>query len=192
MGLVVGGNLSAAQQVLAAFDEAFGTLEGRMSAVSDAIEAGNADLLTASEAISDMADVALWFGVAVIVVVAAATLWLSGLIFLKPMANLTGGFQKLSDGDVDVQLGTRPYMVREMEQLRQVLSAFREVVIARTAMTQQTETMAQQSTERVRAAEALNSEIAGAVGAALEGNFSRRIEGAFSDRDLATVADNSN
>jgi methyl-accepting chemotaxis protein len=192
VGQVLAGNMSAAQQSLGAFDEAFGALEGRMSTVSDAIEAGNVELLEASNATASMADMAMWGGVGVIVIVAAVTLWLSGLIFLKPMANLTSGFQKLSAGDVEIELGTRPYLIGEMEQLRGVLSAFREVVIARVAMTQQTQSMAQQSAERVQAAEALNTEIASAVGAALEGDFSQRIGGTFSDRDLATVADNIN
>ncbi len=190
--LVKAGNLAGAQAALPEFDAAFEQLEGAMSSVSDAIESANSDLLHSTDDLALFSDIAMWAGVAVIVVVAAATLWLSGLIFLKPMANLTSGFQRLSNGDVDIPLGSKPYLIREMEQLRGVLSAFREVVIARTTMTQQTQTMAQQSAERVQAAEMLNGEIASAVGAALEGNFGQRIEGSYTDRDLATVAENIN
>jgi methyl-accepting chemotaxis protein len=190
--LIKAGNLAGAQAALPAFDAAFGQLEGAMSSVSDAIESANSELLHSTDDLALFSDIAMWVGVGVIVMVAVATLWLSGLIFLRPMANLTSGFEKLSAGDVDIELGSKAYLVREMEQLRGVLSVFREAVIERAAMTQQTQTMAQQSAERVRAAETLNSEIAGAVGAALEGNFSRRIEGTFTDRDLATVADNIN
>jgi methyl-accepting chemotaxis protein len=190
--LVGAGNLVGAQAALPAFDAAFDVLEGAMSEVSDAIEAANSGVLGSTKATSETSEIAVWVGVVVIVMIAAVTLWLSGLIFLKPMANLTSGFQKLSAGDVDIPLGSKPYLIREMEQLREVLSAFREVVIARATMTQQTQSMAQQSAERVQAAEALNAEIASAVGAALDGNFGQRIQGNFSDRDLATVADNIN
>ena len=78
------------------FESTFQALEGKMSDVSDAIEAANHDVLANSAAAAQLAGLVVWGGFAFTVLMAIATLALSTILFLKPLAAMTDGFRRLS------------------------------------------------------------------------------------------------
>jgi methyl-accepting chemotaxis protein len=191
VGEVAAGQLAAAQGDIAAFDTAFKGLEGRMSDVSDAIEAANAVLVGKTAATAQFSDIAIFAGLGLIVLTAVVTMVMSGIIFLKPLGALTRDFGKLSAGDLDVETGT-VHVVREMNSLAAVLSEFRAALVSRGEMSQAAERSAQEVSTRADAAARLNGEIAEAVGKALSGDFSRRIGTSYAERDLAELAEHIN
>jgi methyl-accepting chemotaxis protein len=191
MGKVSAGDLSGARADIAGFDAAFKALEGRMSDVSDAIEAANGDLIGATDAVAQVSDIAIFAGLALILLTAIVTMVMSGIIFLKPLRVLTRDFGRLSNGELDVETDTH-YLVREMNALGRVLADFRAALVSKAELS----TAAAHSTEatqaRADAAAALNREIADAVGAALLGDFTRRITGTYVEKDLAALAEHIN
>ncbi|MBK8084330.1 MAG: hypothetical protein IPK28_11295 [Devosia sp.] len=184
---VANGNLGGAKASIGGFDQAFKALEDRMSAVSDAIEAANDRVIAGSQSTSDISDFASWGGFAMVVLVAIATLVLSNILFLRPLAGLTGGFSRLSSGDLDVELSGKP-LISEMASLAEVLSDFRAVLLERRQMTGAADVAAQQTADRVAAAAALNSEIEVVAEAATNGDFSQRVAGSYADADLTRLA----
>ncbi len=184
-------DLAGAQAELPSFDAAFSELEGKMSAVSDAIEAANHEVIRNSEGAANFSDMAIIGGLVLVVLLAVATLVLSGYLFLKPLGSMTKGFRELSDGNLDTTIEDR-HIISEMSALGQVLRAFRAALVSKAEMTGQTEAAAEQTLQRANAAAALNGEIGNAVGAALEGDFSRRVSGSFADPDLAKLAQSIN
>ncbi len=187
VGAVAGGKLGDAKSSIDDFDAAFKALEDRMSAVSDAIEAANGRVIAESHAVSSMSDLASWGGFVMVVLVAIATLVLSNILFLRPLAGLTGGFSRLSSGDLDVAFSGKP-LISEMANLAGVLSTFRDVLVERRQMSGAAEATARQTADRAEAAAALNEEIEAAAEAAANGDFSRRVEGSYADADLARLA----
>jgi methyl-accepting chemotaxis protein len=123
--------------------------------------------------------------------VAVITMVLSGYLFLKPLAAMTTGFQRLSDGELDVDINDK-HIIAEMGALGRVLTAFRAALLSRAKLTGEAEATAQQTLDRVNAAASLNGEIASAVGAAVQGDFSHRVNAAVTDPDLKTLADSVN
>ncbi|MDP1730757.1 MAG: hypothetical protein Q8L54_06165, partial [Devosia sp.] len=181
------GNVEGAKSELAAFDAAFSALEGRMAEVSDAIEAANHELLGASAATSQLSDIAIWAGLGAVVLLAVATLVLSNILFLKPLAEITSGFRRLSEGDLEVRLGTRN-LIEEMGDLASVLAVFREALRNRAELARDADATARQNLARVTEANALNAQLSAVVGAAVGGDFAKRMDADFADPALADLA----
>ena len=180
-----------AQKALPAFDEAFSTLEDDMSAVSDAIEAANAEQLSGTAADAQMAQIINWGGLGLIVILVVATVVLSRLTMIAPLSKMTGDFNRLADGDLAVEAQGN-HIVTEINALAKVLGVFREALRNRDMLAGEAEVSARQVAARANAAASLNEEISDTVGAALQGDFSRRIAGTYADEDLATLASSVN
>ena len=191
VGEVKVGRFASIGDQLAAFDAAFEALETQMSDVSDAIAAANSAGVAESAQTALLADIASWLGIGVMLVVAAATIVLSGIVFLKPMHALTTGFKRLSEGDLDVKLEGGRY-ITEMATLADVLVVFREALVNRASLASAADASAKDIARRAELADALNHEITTAVSAAIEGDFSHRVAGSYGERDLEALAHNVN
>ena len=185
------GMFSTATEDLVAFDEAFKVLEDRLSAVSDAIEAANGEIVQRADGVAALSAMVSWLGIGLMLIVAVATIVLSRIVFLKPMTSLTAGFKRLADGDLEVRHEGGRY-VSEMGTLADVLEVFREALANRASLSMAAETTARDTARRADAAAALNQEISTAVGSAIEGDFSHRVPVDFADQDLRTLAQNVN
>jgi len=176
---------------LAAFDESFETLEGEMAAVSDAIEAANAAQLHAADRNALFSDIATWGGLALILGLALGTMLLAQRFVAKPLANMTEGFRRLSEGDLEVSVEAN-HRVAEVNGLGKVLGVFREALRNRDVLAGEAAATAKVTVARADAAAALNREIGDVVGAALDGDFSRRVAADFADQDLKVLAQSVN
>jgi methyl-accepting chemotaxis protein len=185
------GELPKAKTLLPDFDAAFSDLEGKMSAVSDAIEAANAAELENAKTSSATADLAIWLGLGISVLVAVATVVLSRLLFLKPLNAMTDNFARLSRGEAGLALDDR-HIVKEMDALGDVLRAFQISLRERLALTAQADTAAGAALARAEAAADLNMEIAAVAEAAVHGDFSQRVTRSFDDPDMQRLADTIN
>jgi methyl-accepting chemotaxis protein len=180
-----------AQTALTEFDVAFTTLETDMAAVSDAIEAANAAQLASTSGDAQMAQIINWGGLALILLLVAATIVLSRMTMISPLARMTGDFNRLADGDLAVEAQGN-HVVTEINALAKVLGVFREALKNRDLLAGEAEVSARQVAERANLAASLNEEISDTVGAALQGDFSHRISGAYADEDLASLASSVN
>ena len=187
VGEVKIGRFASVGGELAAFDEAFKALEVQMSEVSDAIAAANTASVAESAQTAMFADIASWLGIGLMLVVAVATIVLSGIVFLKPMHGLTTGFKRLSEGDLDVRFEGGRY-ITEMATLADVLVVFREALANRATLANAAEVAARDTAHRADQSAALNQEISTAVAAAIEGDFSRRVSGSYAENDLDNLA----
>ncbi|RYE84063.1 MAG: hypothetical protein EOP19_12465, partial [Hyphomicrobiales bacterium] len=133
VGEVSRGRFSTVGEQLAAFDEAFKTIDAQLSEVSDAIAAANGAVVEEAARTAALADLVSWLGIGVMVVVATAMILLSGIVFLKPMQALTTGFKRLSEGDLEVRLEGGRY-ITEMATLADVLVVFREALANRATL----------------------------------------------------------
>jgi methyl-accepting chemotaxis protein len=188
---VTKGDVAGAQAGLAAFDDAFSVLEGQMSSVSDAIQAADIAQHGVAEQNAVLSDVVSWGGLALLLMLAGAMVVFGDKFATKPLAALTDGFRKLSEGDIEVQV-KRKQALSELGQLAEVLEVFREALRARANLTREAEAGAEHNLKRANAAAALNQEIAQAVDAAQAGDFSRRVPDAFQDPELARLAEGVN
>ncbi len=180
-----------AQKELPAFDEAFAALEDDMSAVSDAIEGANAAQLSGTAGDAQMAQIINWGGLGLILVLVVATVVLSRMTMIAPLSKMTGDFNRLADGDLEVEAQGN-HVVTEINALAKVLGLFREALRNRDMLAGEAEVSARQVAARANAAASLNEEISDTVGAALQGDFSRRVTGSYADEDLATLAGSVN
>jgi methyl-accepting chemotaxis protein len=180
-----------AQKALTEFDVAFETLETDMAAVSDAIEAANAEQLSSSAGDAQMAQIINWGGLGLILLLVVATVVLSRLTMIAPLSKMTGDFNRLADGDLEVDAQGH-HMVTEINALAKVLGVFREALKNRDLLAGEAEVSARQVAARANAAASLNEEISDTVGAAIQGDFSRRVSGEYADEDLATLASSVN
>jgi methyl-accepting chemotaxis protein len=180
-----------AQKELPAFDEAFAALEDDMSAVSDAIEGANAAQLSGTAGDAQMAQIINWGGLGLILVLVVATVVLSRMTMIAPLSRMTGDFNRLADGDLEVEAQGN-HVVTEINALAKVLGVFREALRNRDMLAGEAEVSARQVAARANAAASLNEEISDTVGAALQGDFSRRVTGSYADEDLATLAGSVN
>ncbi len=180
-----------AQKELPAFDEAFAALEDDMAAVSDAIEAANASQLSGTAGDAQMAQIINWGGLGLIFVLVVATVVLSRMTMIAPLSKMTGDFNRLADGDLEVEAQGN-HVVTEINALAKVLGVFREALRNRDMLAGEAEVSARQVAARANAAASLNEEISDTVGAALQGDFSRRVTGSYADEDLATLAGSVN
>jgi len=180
-----------AQKALPEFDAAFKVLESDMAAVSDAIEAANAQQLGSAAGDAQLAQIINWGGLALILVLVVATVVLSRLTMISPLSKMTGDFNRLADGDLSVEAQGN-HIVTEINALANVLGVFREALKNRDLLAGEAEVSARQVAERANAAASLNEEISDTVGAALQGDFSRRVNGKYGDEDLASLASSVN
>src|SRR5690606_12029802 len=97
---------------------------------------------------------------------------LSNILFLRPLAAMTEGFRRLSAGDLDVNTAIKNW-ISEMAELAGVLGAFREMIVARTALARDADAAAQQNAERLQEGNRLNEQLTEVVGAAVEGDFGK-------------------
>jgi methyl-accepting chemotaxis protein len=180
-----------AQKALPAFDEVFAALEDDMAAVSDAIEGANAEQLSGTAGDAQMAQIINWGGLGLILVLVVSTVVLSRITMIAPLSKMTGDFNRLADGDLDVDAQGN-HVVTEINALAKVLGVFREALRNRDMLAGEAEVSARQVAARANAAASLNEEISDTVGAALQGDFSRRVTGSYTDEDLATLAGSVN
>jgi methyl-accepting chemotaxis protein len=180
-----------AQKALPDFDKAHARLARDMEAVSDAIEAANAEQLSAAAGDAQLSDLVTWGGMALILVLAAVTIFLSQRFVVRPLGVMTDGFSRLSEGDLEVKVQGRQ-VVGEIKALGNVLEIFREALKNRALLAGEADISARKVAERANAAASLNEEISDAVGAALQGDFSRRVTGTYGDDDLASLANSVN
>ncbi len=180
-----------AQVALKDFDAAFTALEGDMAAVSDAIEAANAEQLNGTAGDAQMAQIINWGGLGLILILVVATVVLSRATMIAPLSKMTGDFNRLADGDLAVEAQGN-HVVTEINALAKVLGVFREALRNRDMLAGEAEVSARQVAARANAAASLNEEISDTVGAALQGDFSRRVSGSYADEDLATLASSVN
>ena len=172
---------------LGAFDVAFVDLEDRMSAVSDAIEAGNAAINGQAGQTALFADISIWVGIGLAVIVAGLTLVLSGYLFLRPLGNMTRDFARLSAGDLDIEMDRR-HWISEMNALSDVLRAFRSALLDQNRLTGEASRSAALNVSRVDAAAKLNRDIEAVAAAALAGDFAGRVPQDFDDADLVRLS----
>ncbi|HEV2518868.1 MAG TPA: methyl-accepting chemotaxis protein [Devosia sp.] len=180
-------DVAGATADLVAFDQSFEVLEGEMSAVSDAIEAANVAQLRAAEDNAHLSDIATWGGLALILGLAVATMLLAQRFVAKPLSDMTDGFRRLSEGDLEVTVDGKQ-KIAEVNGLGRVLGIFREALRSRDVLAGEAAATAKVTVARADAAAALNREIGDVVGAALEGDFSRRVDAEFADQELEVLA----
>jgi methyl-accepting chemotaxis protein len=180
-----------AQKALTEFDQEFEVLEGDMAKVSDAIEAANAEQLTAAASDGAVAQIINWSGLALILLLVIATVVLSRLTMIAPLSKMTADFNRLAEGDLDVEANENQ-MVKEIGALAKVLGIFRVALKNRDMLAGEAEVSAKQIADRANAAASLNEEISDTVGAALQGDFSRRVSGSYADEDLSSLASSVN
>jgi methyl-accepting chemotaxis protein len=180
-----------AQKALPDFDAAFETLEAEMARVTDVIEAANAEQLSSTAGDAQVAQIINWGGLTLILLLVVATVVLSRLTMISPLSKMTADFNKLAEGDLEVDANERQ-VVTEIGALARVLGIFREALKNRDLLAGEAAMSARQVAERASAAASLNEEISDTVGAALQGDFSRRVTGEYGDEDHATLASSVN
>ncbi len=183
---VEAGQTDGALAQLDTFDAAFTALEGRMSAVSDAIEAANLEVNAGAGSTAFFADISIWVGIGLAILIAIATLVASGYLFLRPLGAMTRDFGRLSAGDLAIDLDRR-FMIREMNALSDVLAAFRQSLLDQQRLSGDAARSAEFNVSRVEAAAALNRDIAAVASAAVAGDFSGRVAENASDAELAQL-----
>jgi methyl-accepting chemotaxis protein len=181
--LVAAGDVEGAKAALPGFNQAFETLEGEMSDVSDAIEASNTALMEQSATTGVMGDIAAFAGLAMIVLLAIVTLVLSNILFLKPLAGMTDGFKRLSSGDLDIA-EPRGGLITEMSMLGEVLRDFRAALLNKAELTAQADSAAATERERQERGNQLGVHLTEYTGAAMRGDFSGRIPTDFGEESL--------
>ncbi|WP_291392754.1 methyl-accepting chemotaxis protein [Devosia sp.] len=186
VGAVVQGNMGGAKNALPDFDATFKALQDRMSAVSDAIEAANAEVLQASSNNARISDIASITGLGLIVLLAVVTLVFSNILFLRPLARMTAGFRRLSAGDLEVE-ATQGGIVTEMAMLNDVLTDFRAALLSRAQLTAQSEASAAEERVRTEKGNELGALLTQYTGAAMRGDFTGRLP-KFDDPSLDGIA----
>lgn len=183
-----GGNADAARALLPTFETPFVTLEGNMSAVSDAIEAASLVNGTRSEQASLISNAVNAGGLALIVVLSVGLLVLSRRLVVAPLSAMTSGMRSLAGGELDVVVPQRQ-AVAEMAIMAETLAVFRDALQSRARLAAQADMSSQQAAQHLAEATSLNRSLSDVVGAASRGDFSRGVETELSDRDLRAVAD---
>ncbi len=189
--LVRSNQIERAQAELADFDASFKALEGRMSSVSDAIEAANVEGVKESAAQGDFAIALAGGSVLALILFAAIILFMSNLLFLKPLGRLTSGFQKLSANDLDVTTDYHVF-IHEMSILADVQRAFRAALVERNTLSRTAEASSQTMAQKARLAARFTEEIATVVDAAVAGDFTHRIGLDYDDAELHNLANTVN
>jgi methyl-accepting chemotaxis protein len=187
----LGGDVAGAQAELAEFDASFKALEGKMSDVSDAIEAANVRAATGAMANSRLADIANWGGLPIFLLLAAAIAILSRGLIAKPLAATTNSLTQLAGGDLDVAPIKRS-AIREVAEMGRALDVFRGVLENRAELAKVADAAAATNSNRVERTGALNVDLSKVVGAAILGDFSARVGTNFGDSELNTLAQSVN
>jgi len=184
---VAAGNVTEAIAALPDFNASFKALEDKMSAVSDAIEAANNREMASTSGHAQVGDLASLVGLAVIVLLAVVTLVFSNWLFLKPLAGMTKGFQRLSTGDLSVEPSSGG-LITEMALLGHVLKDFRAALVSRAQMSAQSEAAAAAERKRQVRSDVLGKALTERASAAMRGDFSGRLDTNFGDESLDGIA----
>ncbi len=174
VGAVADGNLGGAKAELPSFNESFKALEDRMSAVSDAIEAANGELIAGAAGTARLSDIASLVGLGMIILLPVATLVFSNILFLKPLAGMTAGFKRLTAGDLEVE-AARGGIVTEMAMLGDVLADFRAALVSRAQMTAESDAAVAEERLRTERGNEFGGLLAQYTGAAARGDFTGRV-----------------
>jgi methyl-accepting chemotaxis protein len=186
-----GGDVAGAQADLAAFDASFKTLEGKMSDVSDSIEAANAEAAAQAMAVSLMSDIVNWGGLGLFVILAGAIAVLSRSLVARPLMETTTGLTKLAEGDLNVA-PVKQSAVKEIAEMAAALDVFRGVLQNRAELAKVADAAAATNTSRVERTSALNADLSTVVGAAIMGDFGKRVGTEFGDAELNGLAQSVN
>lgn len=186
-----GGDVAGAQGELAAFDANFKALEGKMSDVSDSIEAANVRTANGAMANATMSDIVNWGGLAIIVLLAGAIAILSRRLVARPLAETTSSLTQLAGGDLDV-VPIKQSVIREVAEMARALGVFRGVLENRVELAKVADAAAATNSNRVERTGALNADLSKVVGAAILGDFSKRVGTSFGDAELNTLAQSVN
>ncbi len=191
VNLVYAKQMETAQAKLVAFDAAFKALEDKMSALSDKIEAANADVYEEAHQNGSTATAFAAGSVFALVGFAALVLMMSRAIFLKPLAALTAGFQRLVQDDLTVETPPK-FLIQEMGVLGEVQRAFKGALIERDRFSENAQRTGVQIAQKAQASAALNREIAEVAAAAVAGDFSKRVLATYEDPELRQLGDTVN
>ncbi|RYE07560.1 MAG: HAMP domain-containing protein [Hyphomicrobiales bacterium] len=184
------GEVAGARAGLAAFDASFKDLEGKMSSVSDAIEAQNALIAQHALTSAQMADIANWGGIAIIVLLSAAIAFAATRLVARPLAATTGSLGRLADGDLDVV--AHKNAITEIAEMGRAVDIFRDVLRNRAELSRVADAAAATNTTRVERTSALNADLSDVVGAAILGDFTRRVHTDLGDPELNSLAQSVN
>jgi methyl-accepting chemotaxis protein len=191
VNLVYAKQMETAQAKLGAFDSAFKALEDKMSALSDTIEAANAAVYVEAHQNGNLATTVAAGSVFALLGFAALVLMMSRAIFLRPLAALTTGFQKLVNDDLSVETPPK-FLIREMGVLGDVQRAFKGALLERNRFSENARTSSAAITQKAEASAALNREIAAVAAAAVAGDFSKRVVTTYVDAELRQLGDTVN
>ena len=187
VALVSAGDMAAVQAALPGFNDTFKTLEGDLSAVSDAIEGANVELMARSAGTAQLGDIAALAGLGLIVLLAIVTLVFSNILFLKPLAGMTDGFKRLSAGDLEIETRSGG-LITEMAMLGDVLRDFRAALVNRAELAARSDAAAEDERARQERGNELGQYLTDYTGAAMRGDFSGRIPTNFGDQSLDGIA----
>jgi methyl-accepting chemotaxis protein len=162
-----------------------------MSSVSDAIQAANETANAAATGNALLSDVANWGGLALTLVLAAALLTLSQRMVVRPLMELTSGFEQLSGGNLEAKVSDDA-RIAEIGAMARVMRIFRDALRNRAELSRAADSAAAQNRARVAEATTLNTNLSDVVGAAVNGDFSHRVEGNFADPEFAALAGSVN
>jgi methyl-accepting chemotaxis protein len=191
VNLVYAKQMETAEAKLGAFDSAFKALEDKMSALSDTIEAANAAVYVEAHQNGNLATTVAAGSVFALLGFAALVLMMSRAIFLRPLAALTTGFQKLVNDDLSVETPPK-FLIREMGVLGDVQRAFKGALLERNRFSENARTSSAAITQKAEASAALNREIAAVAAAAVAGDFSKRVVTTYVDAELRQLGDTVN
>ena len=181
------GNAATAQAALVPFDTAFSELEDAMSSVSDAIEAANDRAAENAVRNTLVSDIANWGGLALTVVLALALIYLAQRIVVRPLAEMTAGFERLARGDLEAAI-VEDGRIAEIGAMGRVMRVFRDGLRSRAELAQAAERTAEENKLRVTEANALSAGLKDVVDAAVAGDFSRRVDEGFSEAEFVALA----
>ncbi len=185
--IAAAGNLPEARAGLADFDSSFKALEGVMSAISDAIESANKEVIDDAALASASAARANWISVAVTVGLVAAMLLLGRKFVSGPLVRLTAVMRDLSNGNAGAMVD-EVQRVHEIAAMQGVVSTYRNALEDRNSLAAETAKNSEVMQVRTQQAAALNREFSRVVMAALNGDFGQRVEPAYADESLNALA----
>ncbi|MDB5529439.1 MAG: hypothetical protein JWR51_2542 [Devosia sp.] len=188
VGLAAAGKLDEAKAKLSAFDADFSTLEGGMAAISDTIEAENAQATARAASVATLSTIAIWGGAGLILILVVALLTLSGKLVTRPLAGMTASMRRLAEGDLSAVVDDKQ-AVDEIGTMAATLKVFADALRSRAELASDAEASAMQDAVRVAESASLNRSLADVVGAAAAGDLSRRVQTGFTDGELSAVAE---
>lgn len=185
--LAAEGKLPEARAQLPSFDDSFRALESAMAAVSDAIEAENAQIGVEASAVAVSGTMANWAGVTLTLFLAVAMVLLGRRYLTDPLVRLTSVMRELANGRLDT-MPSEVQRVHEIAAMQGVVSTYRNALQDRNHLAAETERTTEVLRQRSAEAARLTGEFERVVKAAVVGDFTHRIGGAFEDQGLSDLA----